>query len=347
MNQKVTMYTLAEELGVSIAAISRAFNPDSKLKPEKRKLILETAARMGYEPNRMASRLSRPTLNIGIFIYSYLREYDEYTLAGIEKAHQELKDYKVNYDLFIIDDTTANFQVFLKRLEQIRPGQYDGIIMTCVEDKKVIEIVNRLNENGTKVVVLNADLRGANRLFASMPNFEMSTQLAAQLIHLCNKTDDRRVLVFAGTQKAQIEMFKEKLKRYGYHVEGVMSDLAFERSDAQIEDYNNRNLEAFFDAHPGCGALYVANANFVPVCRYLQKYDPEHKITLITTDTRKLMRTFFENGTISATIFQDPYSQGKQAFKKLYSCLANRQEAEELLLVNPQIVLQGNLSLFI
>ena len=40
MENKVTIYTIAEELGVTPTSVSRAFNPNSKLSENKRKLIL-------------------------------------------------------------------------------------------------------------------------------------------------------------------------------------------------------------------------------------------------------------------------------------------------------------------
>ena len=53
-----------------ITAVSRAFNPSSRLDPEKRRLVLETAAKYGFTPNRMASRLSMREIKIGIIIYA-------------------------------------------------------------------------------------------------------------------------------------------------------------------------------------------------------------------------------------------------------------------------------------
>ena len=47
MEQKVTIYTLAEKLNMSVSAVSRAFNPNSKLSAEKRKIILEAAEQYG------------------------------------------------------------------------------------------------------------------------------------------------------------------------------------------------------------------------------------------------------------------------------------------------------------
>ena len=56
--KRKTIYDIAAELGVSIAAVSRAFDPSSKLSREKRDLILATAKKYCYTPNKMASRLS-------------------------------------------------------------------------------------------------------------------------------------------------------------------------------------------------------------------------------------------------------------------------------------------------
>ena len=41
MEKKITIYTLAEELQMTPSAVSRAFNPNTQLDPEKRKRILE------------------------------------------------------------------------------------------------------------------------------------------------------------------------------------------------------------------------------------------------------------------------------------------------------------------
>ena len=43
MGKKVTIYTLAEELDLTPSAVSRAFNPNTRLDPEKRRKILEAA----------------------------------------------------------------------------------------------------------------------------------------------------------------------------------------------------------------------------------------------------------------------------------------------------------------
>ena len=107
MKPKVTMYTIAKEVGMSIAAVSRAFDPKSCLKPEKRDLILETAKRLGYVPNRMASRLSSEPLRIGVLIYGQVRVYYSILERGIQSAFRSYMDYKVELDLQILDRAEA------------------------------------------------------------------------------------------------------------------------------------------------------------------------------------------------------------------------------------------------
>ena len=65
---KVTIYTIAEALNMTPSMVSRAFKPGGKVNAEKRKLILETAERLGFEHNRMASRLSMKPIRIATLI---------------------------------------------------------------------------------------------------------------------------------------------------------------------------------------------------------------------------------------------------------------------------------------
>ena len=86
MEQKVTIYTLAEKLNMSVSAVSRAFNPNSKLSAEKRKIILEAAEQYGYVQNKMASRLSQQPIRIGVLMRGRIEAYYLKMLDGIKAA---------------------------------------------------------------------------------------------------------------------------------------------------------------------------------------------------------------------------------------------------------------------
>ena len=95
MAEKVTIYTLANELNVSASAVSRAFNPNSRLAPEKRKRILEAAEKAGYRQNKMASRLSQDSIRIGVLLCKRIDEFYSQLLAGVESAANAYSSYKL------------------------------------------------------------------------------------------------------------------------------------------------------------------------------------------------------------------------------------------------------------
>ena len=68
IKEKVTIYTIANELSMTPSMVSLAFNPNAKIAEGKRKLVLEAAEKYGFVPNKLASRLSMKTVKIGILI---------------------------------------------------------------------------------------------------------------------------------------------------------------------------------------------------------------------------------------------------------------------------------------
>ena len=91
---KITIYTLAKELNMTPSMISRAFSPNGKISEEKREIILETAKKYGFTPNKFASRLSMKNVRIGILINSRFDVNTDKMIVGIENAYEKLKDYK-------------------------------------------------------------------------------------------------------------------------------------------------------------------------------------------------------------------------------------------------------------
>ena len=66
---RATAEMVAERASVSRVAVSRAFNPHTSLKPEKRELILRIAQELNYTPDRAARALvSGRTHLVGVIV---------------------------------------------------------------------------------------------------------------------------------------------------------------------------------------------------------------------------------------------------------------------------------------
>ena len=85
----ITIYTLAKELNMTPAMVSRAFNPNGKISEDKRKIVLETAEKYNFSPNKFASRLSMKTVQIGILINSLFYVNTEKMLLGVKNAYEK------------------------------------------------------------------------------------------------------------------------------------------------------------------------------------------------------------------------------------------------------------------
>lgn len=84
---KVTMADIAREAGVSLALVSLAFRDAYGVSSATRERILATAAEMGYEPNRLASRLaSKVDPTLGVFLLDLHNEVFADMFDGIREA---------------------------------------------------------------------------------------------------------------------------------------------------------------------------------------------------------------------------------------------------------------------
>lgn len=70
--QRPTSYDVAQLAGVSQSAVSRCFRPGSSISADKRKAIEKAAAKLGYEPNAIASGLITKRSNLVAVLISNL-----------------------------------------------------------------------------------------------------------------------------------------------------------------------------------------------------------------------------------------------------------------------------------
>ena len=204
MEQKVTIYTLAEKLNMSVSAVSRAFNPNSKLSAEKRKIILEAAEQYGYVQNKMASRLSQQPIRIGVLMRGRIEAYYLKMLDGIKAAYADFQNYKVTCEIRTLsrDDFSADNACTV--LEEFRSAGYDGVILHGIYHEGIVAKVNELAEAGIKVVTLHNDLPASSRLFTSTTNTEYTGRMVAQLFDIFLPPDRRNIIAFSGSMQSLI-----------------------------------------------------------------------------------------------------------------------------------------------
>lgn len=344
MENKVTIYTIAEALGMSVSMVSRAFKPGSKLNPEKRQLILETAEKMGFVQNKMASRLSMKPIRIATLIYGRFPGYYDEMTRGIETASRDLSDYKVTCTLRVMpfgQYTEADAFAFL---DEVAGENYDGVIIHGLYGAEVARKIDELSEKGICVCTLHNDILSCRRLFTSMSDTELTGSIAAELLDIFLPADRRRVVLFSGNMKSLVH----QTLTFSFIRHASRHNLQLLRHYA-TEDYPEeaaRMVREAFETYPQIDGIYISSANSGPILKYLEENDLGDEVTVIASDVFPELSAYIRKGIVNATIYQDPYGQGRRAFEGLFYHIAEGRRIDSIIMSNPQIVLRSNLSAY-
>ena len=344
MDKKVTIYTLAKELGVSASAVSRAFTPGSRLSSDKRELILKAAQEYGFSPNRVAARLSRKPIRIGVVIVNRIPEFYQSMCEGIQSSANELAAEKVTVDIRLIRPDDEVVESFLEIIEYFYKEKYDGIILHGLYNLKIITRIDELHQNGIPVVTLHNDLPASKRLFNSTTNAELTGAMAAELLRLFIHKPQKNVIILTGNMSSSIHQqlfisFSTACLREGLN-------LLQHYDTMDVPAYAEAFIKEAFRIHPDIDGIYVSSANSIPVCEYLEAHDLSKKVKLVTSDVFMRLNTYIHKGVVSATIFQDPFSQGKNAFSNLYRYIADHETIPKVIFSTPKIIIHSNLNLY-
>lgn len=348
--ENVTMYTIADRLGVSIAAVSRAFDPHSSLRPEKRDRILRTAKELGYTPNRMAARLSGETIRIGVLIWGEFKQYYDEFVRGTRDAADAFAGFKVACDLRVLDKAVNPPAEALAVLDSFLRDRFSGVILAGLMSPEYVAELNRLADAGIPLFLLDTDLPGCRCTGVSMNDLQTTGALAAQLLACAMTSRENRVsapsvvALFSDlslySQRTLRETFCASASRYGFTVSDV------------FETHNRPELEAeitsdlFARDRPPDG-FYVASACSAPLLRYVDTNGLSGSVGIVTSDLYEEQNRYLINGTVFATIYQNPYEQARAAFEALYYFIDEGRTGERLILANPIPVFSANLHRFV
>lgn len=136
---KVTIKDIAHKLDLNFSSVSRALNNKPGVSEETRRLVIETARKMGYRPNVIARGLVKnETKTLGILMPDIVNPlFGEITTAIIETANEQ------DYDVFLCISNWSKLKE-TDNINAIQQKQVDGIIIKSVSDDntKLLEQTN-------------------------------------------------------------------------------------------------------------------------------------------------------------------------------------------------------------
>ena len=343
MSGNVTIYTIAEELKVTPSLVSRAFNPNASVNAKKRELILRTAEKYNFVPNKMASRLSMKEIVIGVLLYFRFEPCYSELIRGIKAAHEELKDYKIKCDMRFLDKNKHSIEECRQILDDF--SKYDGIIIGGISYDNHGDIITELYQKNRNIVMLDNHSEGQKRLFSSVFDVESSARLAADFLNNCLFFSERKnIVLFTGDTLSSVhrrrrDAFEKMAKQNGLN---IISQMNMCDSAEKLRELCYSQLGDC----PYVDGIYITSGNSVELCRYIEEKGLSDKIVLVTFDTFPELNEYLKRGIVNATIYQNLFGQAKAAFEALVQFISDGRGVDDVITTRCELVMRNNIEYY-
>jgi LacI family transcriptional regulator len=342
--QKQGIHLIADLASVSIGTVDRALHGRGEIKESTRRRILEIARRIGYTPNLAARTLSvaKASASIGVCIPREIHFFYDQLWGGVLDEAQRVGQLGIQ---FTNRPVQALGEGDTEAFKELVHSGVQGIILTAGNPRDLQPLIDEAEEKGIRVVCVSTDAPESRRSSIVCVEPWLNGCLAGELMAKFVPPGSA-VAVVAGMlttedHRKKTDGFSEAFPR---HCPGGTIVSVIEGHEDEKESF-----EKTFDLLrrvPTLAGLYVNTVNCLPVCRALGARGLDGKIKLITTDLFAEMSPFFEKGTISASIYQQPYRQGQIAVRLVADNLTNKAEFPPSVHLSPAVVMSSNLHLF-
>ncbi|MDN5286894.1 MAG: LacI family DNA-binding transcriptional regulator [Mucilaginibacter sp.] len=132
--KEITIYDIANKLNISAATVSRALNDHPRVSKKTKKLVVKTAADMGYRSNSFASSLRTKNSNIiGLIVPRLNSNFMADAIAGIEKGLSN------NHYNLIISQSLETMKKEINNANAMLVNRVDGLLVSLAYDTNNID----------------------------------------------------------------------------------------------------------------------------------------------------------------------------------------------------------------
>ncbi|HBF35270.1 TPA: hypothetical protein DDW35_11985 [Candidatus Sumerlaeota bacterium] len=203
MKKRSSIKDIARDCELSVMTVSRALRNAYGIHPKTRERILESAKRLEYIPNRLATNLVlRKTDTVGIVVPDIARSFFPALFRGLEMVLNER-----GYHLFLC----CSYDQVVKEQEQVMAlleRRVDGIILAPASISQSKGTIDCILSQGCPVVLVDRLVPGVQADTVTATDFEGAYEMVTHLI----KQKYQNIVHVAGSQ--DIWTASERLRGY-------------------------------------------------------------------------------------------------------------------------------------
>ena len=236
LKDKVTIYDVANEAGVSLATVSRVINNSSAVKVATRKRVLKAIDDLNFVPNAVAQGLAlNKSTNIALIV-------PEASFSFIAKVINGVVDvtHIYNYNVVLYSTNFGQFEVD-KIIDKVIKNRLDGVII--LNSELTTKALDQLSKYNIPVTVVGTTVQGKLRTSVYV-NYEEATYEVIK--SYLAKGKDKIIFLDGDYNRFIVEEMllgiKKAYREYNKEFDGHMNvDDSFSISYQQIKEYLEQN----------------------------------------------------------------------------------------------------------
>lgn len=346
-DKKVTIYDIAKEAGVSVGTVNRALNDKPRISEKTKQLVLDTAKELGYKANPAAQGLRRSPIKIGAILFCPIEEYVDSIIDGITSSALDLEKYNVAVNLKKIEYTNSRecLEETSALIKKFAEEGYNGIVLflSSMLDElgDITRLINKLTEKNIHFATVANDIPDSKRVIHVGIDAFMAGKMAAEILEMSCKDSDVALLVTSTSSPVNIDYIR------GFTMYSGKDTFSAIKIYEHFDDKGKviEATKAMIKENPNLKGIYMATASSAISCEYIKEKNINN-LTIVTTDLLQETPALLKQKAATATIFQNPYRQGRSVVKLLYNHIISQIDKGEHL-VAPQILLSSNVDAYL
>lgn len=344
MNKNVTLFDIAEALGVSTGTVHRALHDHPGVNAATKARVVQAAKDLGYRPNLAARFLSsKRNLKIAVNTLEGTTSFWDEVRAGISEEARSV----------LMESIDVEFRTYPRlgegeeeAFEAALQAKSDGIVVFSSSPEKLRAWIRKAARRSIPVMCVTTDAPDSGRMGVVSIDTMASGALAADLMGRFLRGEGKVAVTLSDLKitehSEKYASFRKTLKSYYPNMQVLE---ATEDHDIEPEAYEK--FRGLLEANPGLAGVYVTTEASNPVIKAASDAGVLEKLTIITTDLFPALVPQIRSGVVAATIYQRPRTQGRMALRVLHEFLVEGESASPQVTLAPHVVMRGNLDFFL
>jgi LacI family transcriptional regulator len=257
--QEITIYDIADHLGVSSSTVSRGLQNHPTISESTRREIAAAAAALGYQRNLLAGSLrSRITRTIGVIVHDLNNQFMSSVLTGIGSVASDAGyDVIIAYSAQNTAKEALNAQNFLKR-------RVDGVIASPVCDNNDMSHFRLFHDKKVPVIFFDGAAECPDSSMVVIDNAGSGYQATQHLL----RQGCRRIVLVTGNKNR--EVYAQRYKGYAEALRdhGISVDDSLVLTNGLNEAAGIEAADAIMRMYPRPDGAFITDDYTAAVCMH-------------------------------------------------------------------------------